>query len=63
MPNLVEGYWTISDDGRTSHTFIVFDDRPSAEEFAGNVRGNIENQRQAGVENISLDIAEVAAQT
>jgi hypothetical protein len=63
LPHLVKGYWTTSDDGSTSHTFIVFDDRPSAEEFAGNVRGNVENQRQAGVENISLDIDEVVAQT
>ena len=47
----------------TSTTFIVFDDRAAAEAFAVDVRGNIENQRRAGVENVSLVIHEVAAET
>jgi hypothetical protein len=46
-----------------STTFIVFDDRAAAEAFAVDVRGNIENQRRAGVENLSLVIHEVAAET
>ena len=55
--------WTSSDDGIASTTFIVFDDRAAAEAFAVDVRGNIENQRRAGVENLSLVIHEVAAET
>jgi hypothetical protein len=43
--------------------FIVFADRMSAEAFAADVRGNIENQALAGVTNLSLDLAEVAATT
>lgn len=64
QPGLVKGYWTSGDDDHTrSHTFIVFADRSSAEAFAADVRGNVVNQRRAGVENISLVIDEVAAHT
>ncbi len=63
LPGLAKGYWTSSDDGTASTTFIVFDDRAAAEAFAVDVRGNIENQRRAGVENLSLVIHEVAAET
>lgn len=63
-PGIVKGYWA---DGTTdptrSHTFIVFADRVSAEAFAEDVRGNIENQARAGVTNVSLDLAEVSATT
>lgn len=63
LPGLVKGYWTSSDDGERSSTFIVFHDRDAAEAFAAGVRGNIENQRRAGVENISLAVHEIAAET
>ena len=63
LPGLVKGYWTGSEDGTRSHTFIVFADRPAAVAFAEDVRGNVENQRLAHVENVSLVIEEVAAQT
>ncbi len=62
LPGLVKGYWTTSDDGSRSSTFIVFDDRAAAEAFAANVRGNIDNQRRAGVENLSLAVHQVAAE-
>lgn len=63
LPGLAKGYWTSSDDGTSSMTFIVFDDRAVAEAFAADVRGNVENQRRAGVENLGLVIHEVAAET
>ena len=63
LPDLVKGYWTSSEDGTRSHTFIVFQDRAAAEAFASDVRGNLENQQRAGVENVSLVIDEVTAQT
>ena len=46
-----------------AHTFIVFEDKAAAEAFATDVRGNIENQRRAGMENVSLVIDEVSAET
>ena len=55
LPGLVAGYWTGAAGGATSHTFIVFDDRAFAEQFASDVRGNAQNQRRPGVENLSLD--------
>lgn len=63
LPGLAKGYWTISDDGTRSSTFIVFDDRTAAEAFVADVRGNVENQRRAGVENLSLVVHEIAAET
>ncbi len=63
LPGLVKGYWTSSEDGRRAHTFIVFEDGAAAEAFATDVRGNIENQRRAGMENVSLVIEEVSAET
>jgi hypothetical protein len=63
LPGLAKGYWTSSDDGTRSSTFIVFEDRFAAEAFAADVRGNIDNQRRAGVENLSLVVHEVAAET
>ena len=63
LPGLVKGYWTANEDGTRTHTFIVFEDRAQAESFAGNVRGNLENQRSAGVENLSLVIDEITDQT
>ena len=63
LPGLVAGYWTGGIDGASSHTFIVFDDAAAAEAFASDVRGDIENQRRAGVENVSLTVEEVAAHT
>jgi hypothetical protein len=52
-----------NEDATRTHTFIVFADRAKAEAFAETVRGNLENQRRAGVENLSLVIDEVAGQT
>jgi hypothetical protein len=63
-PGIVKGYWAEGTaDPLRSHTFIVFADRTSAEAFAADVRGNIENQARAGVSNVSLDLAEVSATT
>lgn len=63
-PGVVKGYWAMgTTEPSRSHTFIVFADRRSAEAFAADVRGNIDNQRRAGVVNISLDLAEVSAST
>lgn len=63
-PGIVKGYWAEGTaDPPRSHTFIVFADRASAEAFAADVRGNLENQARAGVTNLSLDIAEVSATT
>jgi hypothetical protein len=63
-PGIVKGYWTAETaDSTRSHTFIVFADRESAEAFATDVRGNLENQARAGVRNISLALAEVSATT
>lgn len=59
-PGFVQGYWADSAPTR-SHTFIVFADRASAEIFAEDVRGNLENQARAGVRNEELDIAQVVA--
>jgi hypothetical protein len=63
LPGLAKGYWTRSDDGTRSSTFIVFDDRATAEAFAADVRGNFDNQQRVGVQNLSLVIHEVAAET
>ncbi len=61
---IVKGYWAEGTvDPRRSHTFIVFSDRVSAESFAVDVRGNLENQARAGVTNRGLDIAEISATT
>lgn len=63
-PGIVKGYWAEgTSDPPRSHTFIVFADLASAEAFAADVRGNIENQARAGVTNLSLDLAEVSATT
>ena len=62
-PGLVKGYWAADSTANRSHTFIVFSNRPDAEAFAADVRGNIDNQAGAGVSRISLDIAEVSAET
>jgi hypothetical protein len=63
-PGIVKGYWAdIAADSTRSHTYIVFSDRDSAESFAADVRGNLDNQVRAGVTNISLDLAEISATT
>lgn len=63
-PGIVKGYWAEGTaDPPRSHTFIVFADRASAEAFAADVQGNLENQARAGVTNISLDLAQVSATT
>ena len=63
-PGIVKGYWAEgTSEPPRSHTFIVFSDRVSAEAFADDVRGNIENQARAGVTNLSLDLAEISATT
>ncbi len=63
-PGIVKGYWAEGTaDPSRSHTFIVFEDRVSAESFAADVRGNLENQARAGVTNLDLDIAEISATT
>jgi quinol monooxygenase YgiN len=62
-PGFVTGYWLDGSDPRTSHTFIVFDDRRQAEHFADSVRANAANQAEAGVSTVSLDVAEVVATT
>lgn len=63
LPGLVKGYWTSSEDASQSYTFIVFGDRPAAELFAAQVRGNVENQELAGVHNLDLVIHEITAET
>ena len=63
LPGLVAGYWTGAADGASSHTFIIFGEAAAAHAFASDVRGNIENQRRAGVGNVSLVIEEVTAHT
>jgi quinol monooxygenase YgiN len=63
-PGLVKGYWSAEvGDPHRSHTFILFEDRASAEAFAADVRGNLVNQARAGVSNLSLDLAEISATT
>ncbi len=63
-PGLVKGYWSAeAADPTRSHTFIVFDDRASAEAFAADVRANLQNQQRAGVRNLRLDLAEITATT
>lgn len=61
LPGLVAGFWTSGDGGGQAHTFIVFDALDAAEAFASNVRANLDNQRSAGVENLSLVVEEVTA--
>ena len=63
-PGIVKGYWAegIVDPTR-GHTFVVFEDRGSAEAFAHHVRRNLENQAEAGVTNVSLEITEITATT
>jgi hypothetical protein len=62
-PGLVKGYWAGTGESTTSYTFIIFTDGETAERFAADVRANAENQARAGVRNLSLDIAEIAAET
>jgi hypothetical protein len=62
-PGIVTGYRLGGSDPRTSHRFVVVDDRVHAESFASGVRGNALNQAAAGVSTVSLDLAEVAATT
>ena len=63
LPGLMKGYWTNSEVGARAHTFIVFEDRAAAEAFATDVRGDIENQRMLGMENVSLVIDKISAET
>ena len=63
LPGIVRGYWTSSDDASESYTFIVFEDRATAELFAAEVRGNADNQNLAGVRNLDLVIHEITAET
>ncbi|MCW2811837.1 MAG: hypothetical protein JWP61_2295 [Friedmanniella sp.] len=56
------GFWTSGADGVGSHTFIVLEHEAEAQRFAADVRGNRDDQRRAGAENISLVVDEVAAQ-
>jgi hypothetical protein len=62
LPGLVKGYWTNSEDGTRAHLHRVRR-QAAAEAFATDVRGNVENQRRAGMENVSLVIDEVSAET
>jgi hypothetical protein len=42
---------------------VIEVERAAAEAFASDVRGSIENQRQADVENVSLIVDEVSAES
>jgi hypothetical protein len=66
--HVVVGLWELDParrdlQPRRSHTFIVVADRPSAEVFADDVRGDFEGQALAGVTNVGLEIATVTATT
>ncbi len=63
LPGLVKGYWGYLEQPSRSQTFIVFEDRASAESFAADVRRNVENQERAGVRNVSLDLVTIRATT
>ena len=63
LPGLVTGFWTSSGEGLDSRTFIVFESLDAAEAFASSVRGNLDNQRAAGVANVSLTVEEIIART
>ena len=61
-PGLVKGYWA-GDVGGRSHSFIVFEDQSSAEQFAASVRGNAAAQTESGVGVIDLQVVPVTAET
>jgi hypothetical protein len=61
FPGFVTGHWTI--DRRTSESLVLltYDSLAAAEAMAENVRGNADNQRDAGLELVDVRILEVAA--
>ena len=61
QPGLVAGYWAGEPQGNRSYTFIVFDDRSSAEAFAADVRANEVNQSASGVTSVELAVVPVSA--
>ena len=62
-PGLVKGYWAGNELNTRSYTFIVFEDRETAEAFAGNVRGNTANQAEHGIDPAEIVVSEIVAET
>lgn len=61
-PGLIKGDWA-GEAGQRSHSFIVFEDEVSAEQFAANVRGNQPAQAESGVGATDLLVVPIAAET
>lgn len=61
-PGLIRGYWA-GWPGQRSHSFVVFEDQTSAEQFAANVRGNKQGQAESGVGVMDLSVVPISAQT
>lgn len=62
-PGLSKEYWTADVASTRAYTWIMFDDRSSAEAFAADVRANTAEQAKNGVTSISLAVTEVSAET
>ena len=60
-PGFVSGQWTRTTDAVDAISFIVFEDRGSAEAFLEAVKSDPENRSEHGVENGFLVVAEVLA--
>jgi hypothetical protein len=60
---IVKGYWSENAERNRAHTYVVFDSRPAAEDFAESVRANVLDQTAHGVGNQLLDIFTVIAET
>jgi heme-degrading monooxygenase HmoA len=60
-PGFVSGQWTRTTDSTDAVSFIVFEDRGSADAFLDVVKSDPENRAEHGVENGFLIVAEVLA--
>ena len=60
-PGFVSGYWGRAADGVEAVSFVVFEDRSSAEGFAEVVGSDPEDRARSGIEPGWLTITEIVA--
>lgn len=60
-PGIVSGHWTLDRAGSVSYVLLTFASAEAAEAMVGNVTANAENQRDTGLELVSITVLEVIA--
>ncbi len=60
-PGFVAGYWSESKRGTVGHSYVVFELRQQADEYAATVRQNSFDHEAAGVKAVSVTLAEITA--